>query len=173
MIHYWQPLFSSGKNTEILGVVFMSYVGTSALFSILFAKYAKSELIQSNTMKVMVILAALFSHIGVSLSQSTWSLVVSFCLLQASVCVGRTIISAAINKIIEAKYRASILSSISLISRFGSMLSLALIGLSFTKLENVQILFQINSVLMIIFTIILTYKIVHNSGDIYAHDYNK
>ena len=167
MLHYWQPLFESmagpAKGGSLLGLVFMSYVATTACVGMVFSKYAKTDFMQTEGMKIAVVIVAVASHVLVAFCHSFWALLAAFCLLQAAIAMGRTMMSAAMNKIIESKYRASMLSSVSLIGRFGGVFSLALVSLSFTKLDGVQSLFLINSIFMALSATVIIYKLIQTS----------
>lgn len=131
ILHYWQPYFtslSSGVTAPTLGKIFFLYVGAQSLISYLGSLLLKSRptwlaaLIVSEAM-VLPLLA-----LTLPVSHRLESAVAVFVVLQGGLGHLRGLLGASLNQRLEATRRASVLSFVSFVSRFGMIASLCLIG---------------------------------------------
>ncbi|MBI3534552.1 MAG: MFS transporter [Deltaproteobacteria bacterium] len=131
MLHYWQPYFQTFGNQigpKELGWIFSSYCGLSIIFGMVYARYSKQKCVQSYQMTVILFLCSSLIYYVFSIVK-TWQVgVILFALLQATLSVARTSLGARLNEKIPTAFRASVLSMVSLFSRFGMIGSLAVLS---------------------------------------------
>lgn len=131
ILHYWQPFFTS-INTNIssieLGYIFATYSGTS-VFSGIMASFLSTKK-WFRTISSTWFLFALCSILYIILAREVKFAfaILFFALLQGILSMARTSLSARLNSRIPNNSRASVLSLISLLSRFGMITSLSLLA---------------------------------------------
>lgn len=131
LLHYWQPAFEEvlGKtNPAMLGNIFAAYCGFSALLSVGFSQLTRYSWARSALATFMLFLFFSIFYYLFSESRSFMAAIFFFTLLQGFLALARTSMSIRLNEVIPSQYRASILSSISLVSRIGMMIALYTIG---------------------------------------------
>lgn len=152
ILHYWQPFFTS-LNSNIssteLGYIFAIYCGTSVISGILASFLSKKKWFR--TISATWFLFALCSIFYIILAGEVNFVlaIVFFALLQGILNMARTSLSVRLNSRIPNNSRASILSLISLLSRFGMITSLSLLA----QFANPQIMF--NRYALIGFTLVI------------------
>ena len=136
LLHYWQPYILS-LNPELssksLGNYFFMYVSCSMLISAIYSKLSQYSF-YNNPMFIFapfVFFGCCF--LGMSLSLNLPLSIILFCLTQAFLVVIYSIFNSKLNSKINSEYRAGILSSLSLFSRFGAILSLTTISLFYSQ----------------------------------------
>lgn len=172
ILHYWQPYFQNLNphlGAEQQGWIFAAYCGTSALFGGVYAKYSHKPFLRSAKMTFMlfVMFSLLYTFLG---HQTPWIIAMGvFCLLQGVLSVAKTSLGVRMNENIDATSRASILSSLSLISRLGMVGALFVISQLLPTEKNSEVtsmislykFFGLSTVillLLIVFGLILTQR---------------
>ncbi len=131
ILHYWQPYFhtlSNEINESTLGMIFFCYVGTQTLIS--YIGSIVLEVRPAMLAPIIIVESALVSIFALHMasSPSLFVAISSFLLLQGGVGHLRALLSAKFNQMLESHQRASILSFVTVVSRFGMIGSLALIN---------------------------------------------
>ncbi|MGE0172138.1 MAG: MFS transporter [Oligoflexales bacterium] len=130
VFHYWQPYFTNlnlNVTTAELGFIFFGYVGTQ-----LAAHWGVSELVRRQLVKpegILFIEITLMTlgFFVMSVTQSYALAIGAFLVMQGSSGSLRNLLNASVNRTISSSQRATILSSISFISRVGMILSLLIV----------------------------------------------
>lgn len=168
LLHYWQPYFLILDKTitsSSLGTIFSLYVFCAAILSAIYMKMAKYSFYKNITFQAipLIVFGTTFYFLGVS--SNIYLSVLLFCLCQSFLGVVNSIFSAKFNEQISSEYRAGILSSMSLFSRVGAIISLGLISLSgleaSVKMDQVQNLFKLSSLLYSIVCLIFVMTILY------------
>lgn len=146
LLHYWQPLFQSlGREVtaETLGTIFSLYCGTNLLFGMVAARLSKSPVFRSRAVVVLTFVSFGAFYVLTGLSQQVVNAVISFCFAQGLLSIARTALSVRFNEAIAGLPRASILSSLSLVSRFGMIGALGLlsVGTKYVGAHSEHLLF--------------------------------
>jgi hypothetical protein len=131
ILHYWQPYFQALSPTvdpARQGVIFAAYCGTSAAFGLWYARRSKTAWARSRWTTVLLFFLFSCLYLGLSAANGWVTALVLFCLLQGVLSLARTSLSVRMNEVVDSKSRASILSALSLTSRFGMIAALALIA---------------------------------------------
>ena len=131
LLHYWQPMFheiDTSITTAQQGIIFSAYCGVSALFGFIYSRFSKNEFSKKPITVALLFTAFSLLYFSIAYCQTIITAAVIFCLLQGFLGLCRTSLSIKMNGVIESKSRASILSTLSLISRIGMMAALAIIG---------------------------------------------
>lgn len=156
LLHYWQPYFESFESvtTEFLGRVFFMYVAGFTAFNFLSNKALKTEKLSSeqivNYGGVMMVCMSL----GLVLTNKLEIALILFVLIQGVGNAVRNQLSSIMNLHIEDHHRATVLSAVSFISRFGMFLSLGVIAL-IGKILSVQAFFILTSLGFLGFMLVL------------------
>lgn len=127
VFHYWQPYFQKISpliSEAELGSIFFGYVGTQLLFS-----FAASRMLERKLISVQTVLAAelMIMVLSFSLMSSIYNYglpIVAFILMQGAGGSFRSLIGVGFNRFIPSEQRATILSSVSFVSRVGMIVSL-------------------------------------------------
>ena len=131
LLHYWQPFFQTidgSISSSDQGLIFSSYCAVTAIFSFGFAKVCQKDWAKKPLTIALIFGVFSLLYIALSLAGSLGVAFVLFALLQGTLSLCRTSLSIKMNEVIDSSSRSSILSSLSLFSRFGMITSLALIG---------------------------------------------
>jgi MFS family permease len=131
ILHFWQPLiasFSLQHASITAGNIFFIYSLSCFASGYLFSKLSGSQIIDKYGL--IYLLFGVFSILYFLLARQNTLLgtTIVFCLLQAVLAPTRTMLTSKLNAIISSPSRASVLSSLSFISRIGMLISLAVIG---------------------------------------------
>lgn len=127
ILHYWQPLFQNVNITlasHDTGLVFFAYCLSSMVFKYMYAKLSSREMFRSPLAILVIYTTASFLYFAVSMYHEYLGLLLLFSLMQGVMAVGGTSLGARLNEKIGSQSRASILSSFSMFSRIGMMISL-------------------------------------------------
>jgi len=131
LLHYWQPFFQElfYSNSAQLGFVFTAYCLTTAFFGFFYTKLVNFYWFR--TLSSTIVLFGIFSILYLFFSwQSSFILgILLFCLIQGFLAIARTSLNVRLFEKISKDSRASILSSVSLLSRFGMITSLIFLSL--------------------------------------------
>lgn len=158
ILHYWQPLLIETDaliSPAKLGLIFSAYCASSAVFSLIYAKLSRRYPSVRSPLAsgLLFILSGIF-YLLAGTSKSISFCVLSLLLLQGFLSLARTSLSVRINEKIPNQNRATLLSSVTLISRAGMILALWSIGASSKISTNTHILFQWFAVASLIMTIL-------------------
>lgn len=131
LLHYWQPFFQEihpAITTDQQGTIFMLYCAAISIFGFFYSRASKHAFVHH--VLTAPLLFFVFSLLYFALGASTQFpvAVISFIALQGFLSLCRTSLSIKMNKCISSRSRASVLSSLSFISRIGMIAALALIG---------------------------------------------
>lgn len=143
LLHYWQPYFQIVDLTITpgqQGLIFSTYCGVIAIFSYIYSRFSSKDFVKNPI--TVAILFIVFSLLYFSLAYANHLLaaVTIFALLQGFLTLCRTSLSIKMNGVIESKSRASILSTLSLVSRIGMMGALVVIAKMVDKSNTQTIL---------------------------------
>lgn len=157
ILHYWQPFFTS-INTNVssieLGYIFATYCGASVASGIMASFLSKKKWFRtiSSTWSLFALCSILYITLAHEI-EFTFA-IIFFALLQGILNMARTSLSARLNSRIPSYSRATILSLISLLSRFGMITSLSLLA----QFASPQIMFTCYSYIgftVLIFTALI------------------
>lgn len=143
LLHYWQPMFQaldSSVTADQQGIIFSAYCGVSALFGFIYSRFSKNEFSKKPITVALLFTAFSVIYFSIAFTHSLFAAAVLFCVLQGFLALCRTSLSIKMNEAIESKSRASILSTLSLISRIGMMGALAIIGNMLNRDDSTSIL---------------------------------
>jgi hypothetical protein len=130
LLHYWQAFFLESENllpktgTSLLGTIFFLYVGISAIASNLAARISSSISSYRGISLAIILLAFVLSYSFLSKIPHGSILIFFFCLTQAFLSLLQVQINAFFMGRIAPEQRASAMSTMSLIGRFGSLVGL-------------------------------------------------
>lgn len=148
MFHYWQPFISqaySESSNSILGLVFLAYCCVQALYSGLSAKLIEKDIVSSESLIYLDISLLTLGFGLMAVFVNPILAVGGFLLVQGSNSGLQTLLSAKANKAISERNRATILSSVSFVSRLGMLICLAILSL-IVDLIPVNMLFSVSLV---------------------------
>lgn len=160
LLHLWQPLFSSFNATAIglHSVVYGSYTLAIAAAGFISVYCSKHSWFSSNKTLALLFVFVCTCYTAFSFSNDWLIALVLFSLLQGVLSTSRTMIGIKINNNISHDFRASILSSLSLFSRFGMLFSLQWIQiLSKNGTNEVVGIFKYFSLTSILFFILFIF----------------
>lgn len=132
LLHYWQPFFlniESSLGGPGLGRIFLLYCAAAALGSWIVTLVIQKNKSTYQLFGFPLFVLFLFLYSAMSFTQNLTISIVLFCLAQMFFSISRSQVQAEFSSQIPAKHRASVLSGLSLISRFGMISSLGLIQL--------------------------------------------
>lgn len=152
ILHYWQPFFQTidgGVSSAGLGTVFSAYAAASAALGYIYSRCARNPAARSPLASVFLFLSFSGLYLIMPYCRTWLYAVITFCLLQGVLSVARTSLTVRLNEVISNSSRASILSSLGLFSRAGTLASLFmvpfLLGKNATDVAGVQQLFKVYS----------------------------
>ncbi len=149
LLHYWQPYFTNLNSIigpKELGYIFSLYSGTSIIGGVMASSLSRYEWFKSSVLNWTLFSVSSILFLTMGLVNHLYLAVIIFALLQGVLSIARTALSVRINSNLSNETRASILSFISLLSRFGMILSLAVLG----KLNSPRDCFSYYSVIAIL-----------------------
>lgn len=130
ILHYWQPLFQKVDITlasHDTGLVFFAYCLSSMVFKYIYAKLSSREMFRSPLAILVIYTITSLLYFSVSMYHEYLGLLILFSLMQGVMAVGGISVAARLNEKIGSQSRASILSSFSMFSRIGMIISLFVI----------------------------------------------
>lgn len=127
ILHYWQPLFQSTDTSfsaHDTGVVFFSYCLASMVFNYVYSKLSVKKMFRSPFAILVMYSIASLLYLTIAMAHGYLSLLILFSALQGMMSVGGSSLGSKLNENIDSQSRASILSSFSMFSRIGMIVSL-------------------------------------------------
>jgi len=124
VFHYWQPYFNefnANLTTGDLGTIFLAYVGVQALYLAISSQIMKRRGITSETVLLANVLLMTVSFGVMSSAHGLSTALPFFLIMQGANASFQALIGSSANKHIPSGQRATILSSISFVSRIGML----------------------------------------------------
>lgn len=142
LLHYWQPYFKGidySVSQSQLGGIFFAYVAAQSLISMIVASQIAQKPNWVSKILVVELVLVFTSFLFLSQPQSLAFAITAFLLVQGFGSNLRTLLSVRFNQFIESQHRATILSSVSLVSRFGMLSALGLLQVVLNKISVTQV----------------------------------
>lgn len=130
VFHYWQPFFQSFSkeiHTGHLGMIFFAYVAAQMIVSAAVSFVLENTRLHVSTINNITAYSALAGFLVLSLSKSIELSIVAFIVMQGASNSFRNTIGATFNRYVDNSNRATVLSSVSFISRFGMLFHLVIL----------------------------------------------
>lgn len=128
LLHLWQPYFAELRGiseTTFNSLVFTFYCIMNIIAGLLAVKYSTKSWFKSQSFLILTMAIFSVGYIFVGLVNISILALIAFGLTQGVLSVGRTALGIKINQnIVNRQSRASILSAVSLFSRFGMLAAL-------------------------------------------------
>ena len=127
ILHYWQPFFlelSPSITPLKLGWIFSGYCAVSAGFSWVYARLARRDFFRKPAATGMLFLLFSLLYSALAWTHGVIGVALIFFILQGVLGVARTNLAVKINSLLPSKNRATMLSSVSLVSRIGMIVAL-------------------------------------------------
>jgi len=173
LLHLWQPYFAELRgltSTSFNSVVFGFYCIMNIIAGLVAAKYSKKIWFRTQAFFILSMVVFSVLYILTSIITSGFIVLILFGLTQAFLSIFRTNLSIKLNQNISSQSRASILSSISLFSRFGMLAALQWIQIMSHQSQSTQTIFSffsiITSFMVALFTLGILIKITINKKEI-------
>lgn len=141
LIYYWQPwfeFFGGPKDTSLLGFVFVGFQLAILLTSSFCSKFSKQPWMQGHGVRVgsaggfclSIMAMALWQAQGFALN------LILFCCAESFYTVFLTAFKAEMNVRIPSEIRASVMSSLSVVCRMGSLVTLSFVSFYLTHVKT-------------------------------------
>lgn len=160
VLHYWQPYFhhiDSTLSAEFMGKIFFLYVLSFIIGSFFSSEMIKRQLISTSKLIFIEAILLFIFFMVIAMTRNIYVAVGSFLVMQALGNNFRSLVNAEFNRKIETDNRATVLSTLSFISRLGMIAALLLIKFSKDSIHVPH--FFIGSAFAFMLILIVSYRV--------------